>query len=161
MGHAKRPALLIIRSSIGDEVGLVGQRVKMLFEFAQRNSLSHRHAIAHDVQIGPGKVYDFFSMLVFYVRIANVPFTRNGPVEDLGPRRHFMDLQSDVLAKLIQRISHPVTGDAAANRVYLSGKSEDLIADVVANEPPPTKSFDIHDVCLHQQSPDSGAGTAM
>jgi dTDP-4-dehydrorhamnose 3,5-epimerase len=41
----------IIRSSIGDEAGLARQGMEMVPELAQRNALSHRHAVAHDVQI--------------------------------------------------------------------------------------------------------------
>src|SRR5882672_9288086 len=157
MSDAKCPVLLVIRSSIRDEARLVRQGMEMTLEFAQRNALPHRHAVAHDVQIRLCKVDDFFAALVFYVRVANIPFARNDPVKNRGPGRNFMNPQGDVLVKLMQRMPYAIAGDAAANRVYFGSKSVDLFAGVRSDESLPTKSLVIHDVCLLRRSPNSVA----
>src|SRR5947209_3073252 len=99
--------------------------MEVLLELTERHALPHGHAVAHDVQIRLCKVDDFFAALVFYVGIANVPFARNGPVENRGPGRNFMNLQGDVFAKLTQRMPYAIAGDAAANRVYFGSKRID------------------------------------
>jgi hypothetical protein len=92
MGHAECPVLCIVGSSIGDKIRLIGQGMDMLLELAQRNPLSHRHAITHDMQIRAGKIDDFFALFVLDVGMANVPLARDGPIEDGGSRRNLMNL---------------------------------------------------------------------
>ena len=126
--HAESPVLGIIGCSIGDQIRLIRQRVKMLLELGQRDPLSHGHAVAHDVQVRPSKVDNLFAPLILDVGVANVPLARDGPIEDRGPRRHLVHLKLDMRADLAQCLPHAIAGDAAANRIYLGGKGEDFFA---------------------------------
>src|SRR5215831_2362229 len=134
MGDAEAPVLRIIGSSIGDEIGLIGKCVKMTLELVQRKLLSHRYAIAHDVQIRVSKVDDLFTLFVLNVRIPNIPLAGDRPIEDFSSRRHLMHVQWNVRTNFAQRLSHPISCDASANWKYLGGKRKDFFADILCDE---------------------------
>src|SRR5260370_20950866 len=146
MGHGEWPVLGIIRSSIGDKIGLIGKRVEMRLEFAQRNPLSHWGAIAHDMQIRVSKVDDLFTLFVLNVRIPNIPLARDRPIEDCRSRRHLMHVQWNVRTNFAQRLSHPISCDAPANGKYLGGKRKNFLAEVLRQELPPKTARNIHEV---------------
>ena len=134
MGNAKCPIFGIIGRSIRDEIGLIGQRIQMLLQFAKRQTLPHRNAVAHDVQVRSLEIDDLLASFVLDIGVADVPLAWNCPVEDGGPGRNFMDVQGNVRANFAQSLPYAVTGNAAAKRENPGGKREQFAADIVGNE---------------------------
>jgi hypothetical protein len=67
-------------------------------QFRQAHRGVNRPAVVHDVQTGIGKIHDFAASGIFDVRIANVPFLRNCPVENASAGCHFVHFQTDLPA---------------------------------------------------------------
>ena len=83
------------------------------------------------------------SFLIYASRI----FHSRGMVQSktCGPGRHLVNLQLDVRANRAQGLPDATAGDAAANRIYLRGKGEDCLADVLCDELLKERSPLIHD----------------
>src|SRR3984893_19511107 len=133
------------RKSAG-RVGLSWQRMNVLTKLCERYVLVHGDTVAHDVQVGPGKVNDFFAAAILDVCIANVPLARDRPIKDLCARRHLIRLQRNVRTNFTQRLSHAIAGDAAAYGEYLGSKREDFLAYVLRDKLFAKTPLQIHDV---------------
>src|SRR5262249_741706 len=134
MRHAKSPVLGIIGGAIRNEVGLLRERVDVLTKLRERHVPVHGDTVAHDVQVRPGKVNDFFAAAILDIGVANVPLARDRPIKDLCARRHLMVLELNVRTNFTQGLSYAITGDAAADGKYLASKSEDFLAYVFRDE---------------------------
>src|SRR5579859_3324908 len=77
----------------------------------------NRNAVVDDVQIALLKVDDAFSSGIFDVSISDVPFFRNGPIEDLCPRWNFKNPQRNAFANQPQSFANPAAGDASADGI--------------------------------------------
>ena len=82
MRHAERPIVRVIGGSIGDQIRLLRQRVNVLFD-----------AVAHDVEVGLGKIDHLLACGILYVRITNVPLAGDRPVKDVCSGGNFVHLQ--------------------------------------------------------------------
>ena len=56
----------------------------------------HRHAVAHDVQIGSLEINNFLAAGILDLRIADVPFARNHPIEYGSTTRYFLNVERDL-----------------------------------------------------------------
>ena len=128
VGHAESPFLSIVRGTIRDEVGLFRQGVKVLPKLCERYVLAHGNTVAHDVEVRPGKVDNFFAAAVLDIGIANVPLARDRPIEDGSSRWYLVHLQCNVRSNFAQCLPHTIPGNAATNREYLGGEGEDFLA---------------------------------
>ena len=66
-------------------------------EFAERHRSVHRDAVIHTCRLFCWKSTTRFPLAILYISVSNIPFFRNGPVENRGPSRHFGDLQGNPL----------------------------------------------------------------
>ena len=98
----------------------------MLLQLGQRHPCVHRNAVADDVEVAVREVDDAAPGGILDVGVADVPFLRDGPVEDLGARRDLVELQGDPLADPAQGLADPVPGDAPADREQLLHEPEHL-----------------------------------
>ena len=118
MLHAEAPCLRIVGGAIGDELRLIRECVYVLSQLTKWNAHVHRHAVAHDVQIVGTEIHDAAPGGVLDVRIPDIPFLGNGPIEDPSAGRHLLDLQWDPLADpcRVWRIPSPVMLRQIGNR---------------------------------------------
>jgi hypothetical protein len=79
----------------------------------------NRCAVVQHVQVARARIDDAAAAAIFDVGVADVPFARDRPVEDLGAGRDFKSLSRDVLSDQVERLAQPVARDAAADRVEL------------------------------------------
>src|SRR5207248_5411264 len=77
----------------------------------------HRHAVADDVQVRLLEVDDAAAVRRSDVRVPDVPFQRDRPVQHLRAGRHLVAVERDVLADDVEGLPRAVAGDAAADRV--------------------------------------------
>src|SRR6185436_284324 len=89
-----------------------------------------RLRVIDDVQVVVPEVDDRTSVGAAERRALDVPLERYLPVEYARARRHFVHLERDATADSAQRVSEPVAGNAAADRVELRGESEEFLPDV-------------------------------
>ena len=68
------------------------------------------------MQVVGAKVDDPIALRILDVRIADIPFSRHDPVEDLGARCHLVDVERNLFADNAQRLPDTIAGDAAAQR---------------------------------------------
>src|SRR5262245_30267743 len=91
----------------------------MRLEIGAPHGCVYRHAVADDMEIGLPEVDDPVAGPVLDPRIADVPLTRHGPIEDVGARGHFAHLQGNLASDDGQRVANAPTRDAATDRVHL------------------------------------------
>ena len=132
--HAESPRLRVVGRAVRDEVRLVGERVDVLLQLGQGHACVDRHAVAHDVEVAVREVDDAAPTGILDVGVSDVPFLRDGPVEDLGARRDLMQLQGDPFADPAKGLADPVAGDAPADREQLLHEPEHLGPDTVGIE---------------------------
>jgi len=63
------------------------------------------------------------------VRIRDIPFLRNLPVEHGSSRRDLVALERDVPSEKVYRLADSISGDAPANREDLSRERINVLAD--------------------------------
>ena len=114
---------------------LVGERVDVLLQLGQGHPCVHRNAVAHDVEVAVREIDDAATVRILDVRVADVPFLRDGPVEDLRAARDLVELQGDPLADPTQGLADPVPGDAPADREQLLHEPEHLGPGLLGIEP--------------------------
>ena len=130
VAQAEAPILPVIRGSIGNPIGVGGQRVEMAFELSPGHRLSDGDAVANDMKIRPAEVDDSFSARVLDIGVADVPFLRNGPVENLFSRGDLMDFEGGVPFQDSQGLAETRAGDAPADGIELRHQPEDLRANI-------------------------------
>jgi hypothetical protein len=118
VAQTKTPRLLVI-----------AQNVRL--QFIQGHRLSDGLAVADDMQVAGSEVGDFFAFGGFYVRVPDVPFLRDSPIEYRRACGNFSDIQRNVFLQDPQRLSNPVPRDAAANRVETDDKLIEVLAEPV------------------------------
>ena len=133
--HTEAPRFGVVRRAVGDQIWLIGERVDMLLQFGQRHPCIHGNAVADDVEVAVRHVHDAATGGILDVRVADVPFLRDGPVEDLRAARDLVQLQGDALADPTQGLADPVPGDAPADREQLLHEPEHLGPGLLCIEP--------------------------
>ena len=131
VAHAKAPALGVVRRLVGDEVGLIGQRVDVLFQLIQGQHHIDGRRVAQDVQVRGAKIDHALTARVGDVGVGDVPLARDRPVEHGSARRHLGRLDVDVAAEDAERPAHAVAGDAAADRIELGGEVVDPLPHIL------------------------------
>ena len=89
-----------------------------------RDDAVERHAVLHEVEVGVREIDDAPTVGRGDGGAAHVPFLGNGPVERLGPGRHFAQLERHVAGDEAQSLAQAVAGDAAADREKLLDQPE-------------------------------------
>ncbi len=89
----------------------------MLVEFDTRHSPVHRPAVTHHVEVVSTEVDHATAVGVRDVCVADVPFERDRPIENLGAAGNLAYLERHVLAQDLQRLPDAVAGDASADRI--------------------------------------------
>jgi len=62
-------------------------------QLGQRHRFANGSAVIQDVEVARLKIHDAFTGCILYIGVPDTPFFGDGPVENLGSRRHFRDLQ--------------------------------------------------------------------
>jgi hypothetical protein len=85
-------------------------------------------------------------LLVADIRFTDVPFPRDNPVKHLPSGRDLVDLKViDVRTNCPQRFPYPMTGNAAADRVYLGCKGKYVLAGTPAYQSFADRQLTSHD----------------
>ena len=134
VGQTEAPRLLVVRGAVGDQVRLLRQAVEAESQVAQRKPAVDRDAVADQVQAVVGEVDDPTARRVPDPRLARVPLSRHGPVEDGRAGGEFVGLQWDPAADPLQGGPNAVARQAARDGVELSGEVHHRAADRVAVE---------------------------
>ena len=113
---AEAPVLGVVRGLVRDPAWMLRQGVEMRLQLGQRDPLSNRHAVAHDMQVRALKVDDPIAALILDPRIANVPFARHRPIEHRCSGRHLVDRQRQTLLDSVERLPDAVSRNAATDR---------------------------------------------
>src|SRR5262249_3186977 len=127
--HAKAPALLIIGSAIWDEIGLLGQRMDVGLELAQRQPRPHRDRIVQHMQHVFTKVDHPRARAVLDIGVRDVPLIWNGPVQHRRAGWNLAALQRKHARDMVECFAYPVTSDRPANWKDLAGEAVELLAD--------------------------------
>ena len=117
--YAETPILAIVRGAIRNPIRLFENRREMRFEFCERNFSTKRRTVIEDVQIRLFEINNLVTGGIFDVRVADIPFVRHSPIQDLRSGRHLMDFNRNLTLKNFQRFTKAIAGDAAANRIQL------------------------------------------
>jgi hypothetical protein len=131
VAQTKTPRLLVIARSVRNPLRMVRQGKNVRLQFIQGHRLSDGLAVADDMQVAGSEVGDFFAFGGFYVRVPDVPFLRDNPIEYRRACGNFSDIQRNVFLQDPQRLSNPVPRDAAANRVETDDKLIEVLAEPV------------------------------
>src|SRR5713226_3559261 len=102
---------------------------QVFFEFCKEHPLVNRDTIVHNMEVRFLKINNSLAMQIFYVRILNVPFFRDGPVKDLSSCWNLMNIQRDTSFDDTQALVKTISRNTAANRVELSDKLVHLLAN--------------------------------
>src|SRR5579862_757264 len=108
----------------------------MLLQLFQTHRAMHGHTVIHHMQIMILEINDSFATRILNVGVADVPLSRNGPIEDRGARRYFMNRQRNLLLQSTHCLAKPVSSDAAADWVQLFDKA--------VHRPPNIADVDVH-----------------
>ncbi len=129
--RAEPPALGPVGRPVRHDVRVARVGVQVLPQRGEVDRRVHRDAVAEKMERGIGDVDDAGSVRPLDPGLADVPFARQRPVEDLRPRRELHRPQRDVLADPRERRPHAVPGEAARERVELLHQPVELAADDV------------------------------
>src|SRR4030067_1794355 len=88
--YTETPVLPVIRSSIRNPIRFLRQAKQMVPQCFQRDLPAKRSAVVQYVKVRLPEIDDTLSGLVFYIRIPDVPFLRDDPVECRRSRRHLV-----------------------------------------------------------------------
>ena len=89
----------------------------MLLQLIERKLGAHRDAVVDDVQVRLLKVDDLAARGILHVGVANVPFARNRPIEDLGAGRQLVHGQRNAAREDLERRTHAIARYASAYRI--------------------------------------------
>src|SRR5215469_8136679 len=103
--------------------------IKMWSEVAQRHGRMHWRTVAQDVQVRFLEVHNPPSARQSDIRVSNVPFLGDSPVENRGSRRHLGDLQVNSLLDHRKRAPDSVAGDASTNRKKFLSESVQFLTE--------------------------------
>src|SRR5262249_16080615 len=73
-------------------------------------------------------VDNFFTSLVLYVCVVNIPLARYGPIEYRSASRNLVYLEVYMRSDFPQGLTHTISGDTTANRKKSGRKSKYLFA---------------------------------
>jgi hypothetical protein len=105
--------------------------VQVLLQFRQWHSGTYGEAVADNVEVASPEVDDPVTVRIRDVRITDVPFVRDDPIEYLGAAWHLVSLERNVLCEHTQRLAHAVSGDTATDRVQPPDEAMHLLAGAV------------------------------
>jgi hypothetical protein len=98
---------------------VIGEAVEMSKQLVPRASSANRPAVIDDVKVADSKVNDTPAVYCGDVRVLDIPFIWDGPIEDGCARRDLVDRKRDELRQPVQRLADAVAGDTATNRIQL------------------------------------------
>lgn len=81
------------------------------------------------MQIAATKIDDPVPCGILDKGVADIPLLRDRPIECICAGWHFVDCEIDVLAETTECFTHPVAGNAAADRENITCEGEDLLAN--------------------------------
>src|SRR5262249_34347499 len=126
---AKAPGLLVVRRAIRNPVRTRGKAEQMRLQRVQRHHLVHRGAVIDDVQVRVREIDDLFAVHTLDPRIADVPLSRDRPVENACSGRHLVQGEWNLALEPGERLADAVAGDAAADRKQVRRQAVHLGAD--------------------------------
>ena len=129
MAETKSPGVLVIGSFVGNQIGMFGRAEEVLFQSRERHFPGERNAVIHDVQIRALKIDDSLAARILHVGVADIPFARHGPIEDLCAAGHFVNRERDVPLDDLERLAKAIAGDAAADGKELGNQFVALAPD--------------------------------
>ena len=91
--------------------------MQMRSELAQGHGRMNWRAVTDNVQIRLLEVHNALAFGIFDPSVSNVPFVGNGPIKDFGSAWHFLQDERKSGLQLGKRLTHPIAGNAAANRI--------------------------------------------
>jgi hypothetical protein len=89
--------------------------VEVRHQIFERHRLPHVLAIAHNMEIRFSEVDDSPTVCRRDIRVSDIPFVRNFPVEHLSTARYLVDFKRNPPGYLSKRLTNSVTGDASAD----------------------------------------------
>src|ERR1700691_4540588 len=92
----------------------------MFLELRKGNGSIHRSGIAEHVQVALLEINDFSPCGIEDKCVADIPFFRNGPIEDLCSRGNLKELERDVFLKNAEGFAHAIASDAATDGEQLN-----------------------------------------
>ncbi len=119
MTHAESPVLLEIGGSVRDPVWPFRQGKEMLLQFSEAHRPPDRDAVPDDMEIRLRKVDDLLPFGVPDIRVLDVPFLRDGPVEYRSATLRLAGLKGHASSDDLQSLAHPVSSHAPADRIKL------------------------------------------
>ena len=71
------------------------------------------------MEIGVPEIDNSLAFRIPDVGVLDIPFIRDGPVEDLSSSWHFMNSQRDEGADFPERLTHSIPSNAPADRIEI------------------------------------------
>ena len=102
--------------------------MQMLLQFLEPHLAMNRRTIVQDVKVAFLKIDDLPALGIFDPSVSDIPFFRDGPVEDLRICSHFFAGHRPITAQIPQALPQAVPRDAAANRVKVCNNPKELNA---------------------------------
>ncbi len=129
--EAEAPILVVIRGTERDPVRVLGVGVEVGAKLGEGHRGTDRDAVPEYVQVRAAEVDDALAGCVRDPCIADVPLTRQHPVEHLGTARDLCDLERYLPPEDRERLADAVSGKAPADRVELAHEAVQLGAERV------------------------------
>ena len=129
MGQTKSPIFLVVRRSIRNPIGVLGESEQVRLQFTQRHRCVHRSTVIQYVQVALLEVYDSLAGTILYICVPDIPFLGHGPVEHRCPRWHFPGSKRNFVPNHGQGLPNSIPSNAATDRVKFCGKAMQLDAD--------------------------------
>ena len=121
--ETETPVFLVIRGTVGNQIRLLRQGVKVGSQLGQRHRALYRNAVVYDVQIVPAKINDPFAAGVLNVGIANVPFAGHRPIKHPSSGGNFVYGKRDETLQAPKCLAKTITSDTAAKRIEIGNQS--------------------------------------
>ena len=88
----------------------------------------NRRAVVQDMKVRILKIDDFFSSWIFDPGLSDIPFLRNGPIENPGAAGNFVNVKRNMFLQERHCFTHALTGDTSADRKQVSNQPIHLLA---------------------------------
>ena len=129
IGEAEAPAPLPVRGARRYQLRAIGERPEVLLQLGSAKTSVDGFAVAENVQRMVSQVDEPAALSVGDPSVADVPFGRHFPVEDLGTTRHLGHVERDDVRECTQGVPDAVSGEAAQEREQPLGESHRFRAE--------------------------------